>query len=227
MITPYQLNDLFETNPEATVGGDEEVIIIDNFYKNYEDIHKFLQNQYVSRWKAHEEGSSRNFIDYYDCRLALKSESNKKYKDKINGIFKVINQVHGVNASILEKEIGNYDFNYFKNIKKDVSNDLQHIPHVDAPFNFIVYLDKFSSGGTAIYKNLKSEDVIDIDQENLMFDVSKLEKTIVEAKPNRAVIFKGNIYHGGYIEDHNVYTGDNWRINQVKFIIDENYSRPQ
>ena len=106
------------------------------------------------------------------------------------------------------------DFGFYKNIKKDIPNVLQHFPHKEDSFNCIVYLDKISSGGTALYET--SENIINQEHLNLLCDVSRYPINLIRAKPNRLVIFPGNTYHGAFIEDHNLYL-NSWRINQLMF----------
>jgi hypothetical protein len=86
-------------------------------------------------------------------------------------------------------------------------------PHVDYYLNCIIYLDKICSGGTAIYdiKNLDNHEHL-----NLLYDVSNVPFKLIQAKPNRLVLFNGDRFHGGYISDHTMYE-TNWRINQVVF----------
>lgn len=213
MIKPFLTEELFRINDGLTPEFDGEVICIDNFYKNYEDIHKMLTNSWIPNWKITPEG--RNFIDYYDCRVVLQNQHISEM-DKLKLISLVELISYFFNDS---KEIGIadycYHFNFFKNIKMNVPNNLQHHPHVDGSYNAIVFLDKHSSGGTAIYPEMKN--VINCEEKNLLKDISNEPKKIIKAVPNRLVIFKGDLYHGGYVEDHNIYTDENWRINQVMF----------
>ena len=223
MIEPVVYDQLFEINDGLNVEFSEGVVYVDNFYKNYEEIYKILNNTHVPRWKNHEDG--RNFIDYFDCRLELGNFFwNEKFRSKIKSLMQVISHFYSTDIKSLELLTANYSFNYFKNIKRDVSNKLQHFPHVDGNFNVIVYLDKICSGGTAIYPDIKYLE--NKEQHNLLYDISGTEALIIPSKPNRLVIFKGDVYHGGYIEDHNAYTGENWRINQVMFF-DEIYNRTE
>ena len=72
MITPIIPENLFEVNDSYEfVSFEDGVLVIDNWYKNYEEIYDVLQNMYVSRWKWNENG--KNFVDYYDCRPVIKN----------------------------------------------------------------------------------------------------------------------------------------------------------
>jgi hypothetical protein len=207
MITPYIPDELFEVNTNAKIKFEDDVIIIDDYYKNYGDMHNVLTNMYVPRWKWSKQG--RNFKDYYDCRPLLsnrESNKNESLTDLIYDLYKEHKPIRIFNPSI-------HDFNYLKHIQNIPDNNKQFYPHADTPYASIIYLDKICSGGTAFY------DIQELDNkehEALFFDVSGFNKKIINAKPNRHIIFRGDQYHGGYIEDHNKYVKD-WRINQVIF----------
>ena len=211
MITPVIFDELFEFNDGLTPEFHDGVVYIDNVYKNYEDIHNMLNNSHVPRWK--NSPSSKNFKDYYDCRVVL-SDRYGNYHNRIESLGQLIRYFYNVESDIAFTN-SPYEFNFFSNINIGVSNNLQHHPHSDGIFNVVVYLDKISSGGTAIYPEIK--ELYNNEQENLLFDISNYSKNIIKAKPNRMVIFKGKKYHGGYIENHDSYVGNNWRINQVMF----------
>lgn len=210
MNLPFVGEGLFDINPNITVTGNKNVVIVDNWYLKYEELYNVLNNTPVARWKWVE--GSRNFIDYYDCRpvfplnsLAISRQGAFIIKDIIKNYFRETS----------EFDLSNHiaEFNFYKNIKKDISKDLQHFPHSDRDYNALVYLDKICSGGTALYDMplIKNEE-----QFNLLHDVSNYSKKIIKAAPNRLVIFNGRQMHGGYIEDHNKYIND-WRFNQVMF----------
>jgi hypothetical protein len=212
MIIPFSPEDVFEINDACNVVSfEDDVLIVDNWYKNYAEIKHILLNTPVPRWKWIEGG--RNFVDYFDCRLSLPVHFCTDKTDEAMGKYAhLLNMFYG--ASDITLTSGYYEFNYYKNLRADVSNSMQHLPHVDVTFNCLVYLDSVCSGGTAVYD--LTEPPVNKEQENLLFDVSGLTKKVIPAKPNRLVIFKGDRYHGGYVEDHNKYLND-WRINQVIF----------
>ena len=220
MNRPYIPEDLLEVGDFEVVSNDNGCLVVDNWYKNFEDLYQVVTNLSVPRWKWKE--GSRNFVDYYDCRSRLNinypegCEEHKvgAYLGQISQLmqnhFQEHRQLSTPNApnSLLE-------FNFYKNINQGVSNSMQHYPHVDLEYNLIVFIDKVSSGGTALYRNI---DQLDNDEsQNLLMDISEYERTVIPAKPNRLVIFSGDTYHGGYIEDHNKYVKD-WRITQITFL---------
>jgi len=209
MIKPFRFNDLFKIDPDAIVNMENNCLIIDNFFLEYDKILDYVNNINVEIWK--NTPTSKNFIDYYDCRHRIQNFWFQTTEFN-NTIVSLINHFYDCNVSPIHE--CSVDFNYFKHLKQKVSNKYQHYPHTDYDFNALVYLDQQANGGTAVY-NVDTP-IKNNEQENLLYDVSGLEKKVIQAKPNRCVIFSGNQYHGGHIDDHDVYY-DNWRINLVKF----------
>lgn len=217
MIVPYDhLLSLFEVNQKAEVSFEDDVIYIDNYYKNYEDVHEVLTNMAVPRWKW-MKGPSQNFVKYYDCRPILKNyHVGPTWMGTMGWINSLIKEFYGDQPDIIITH-PDYEFNYFKHIEEPPSgNDFQFHPHHDTPFASIIYLDKICSGGTAVYEIEHSKTLVNKEGENLLKDVSKWKRKVIEAKPNRHIIFRGTNPHGGFIEDHKKYMND-WRINQVMF----------
>ena len=66
MIIPFIPEDLFELNNNIQPKFDKEVIVIDNVFKNYQNILDICYNLPVEHWKT--SSNSRNFKDYYYCR---------------------------------------------------------------------------------------------------------------------------------------------------------------
>ena len=216
MINPFISDELFEINRNATVSFDavNEIIYIDDVFKNYEEILDLIYNVNVESWKM--SSTSRNFIDYYDCRLDYNNE--KTYKKDNRFFYDLINYYFKLNNKELFFQNA-YTFNYFKNKIKGITSNYQFFPHYDNAFNIIFYLDTTCNGGTAIYENI--DNWVNEEKHNLFYDISRLEtKTIIQSKPNRASIFKGDKLHGGYIQTHDVYYY-NWRINMVNFVKEE------
>lgn len=209
MIKPFRFDKLFKINPDATVLVENDCLIIDNFFSYYDKVLDYVNNNNVEIWKY--SPTSKNFIDYYDCRHRIQNYwfESTEFDNKI---VSLINHCYNCNVSPVSGS--SVEFNYFKHLKRNIPEKYQHHPHVDYDFNLLVYLDEQSNGGTAIYdvdSHMKNNE-----RENLLCDVSSFKKMIVKAQPNRCVIFNGHQYHGGHIDDHDVYY-DNWRINLVKF----------
>jgi uncharacterized protein (UPF0248 family) len=211
MITPYKVEEVFAINPNhSLVSCEDSIVVIDDWYKNFDQIEEFIYNQYVSKWKG--EAGNSNFKDYYDCRLLL--QNNYPEEKFINSIVTIANYaIKYINKDINEVTSTDLQFNYYKNKIKDLPNTIQHSPHQDSEVNCIIYLDNISSGGTAIY----DYGVDDINEhENMLYDVTNIPHKVIPAKQNRLVLFDGKRWHGGYIKNHNDYLTE-WRINQVMF----------
>lgn len=214
MIIPYHLDDLLEVNENLEVVVENNVVIIDDFYKNFDTYYEMCTNAYVPSWKK-ENSNSLNFNEYYDCRPIIQNLTpTRNYFNKLTVLGEIIEKVWDEEYLLHLGGDHNITFNYYKNIRKNVSNNMQFHPHIDDAYNVIVYIDKVCSGGTAIYDMPHVENK---EHENVLYDITGIDKTIIDAKPNRCVIFHGDQMHGGYIEDHTQYE-DNWRINEVTFL---------
>lgn len=212
MIIPFIPEDIFEINNNLQPQFDGEVIIIDNVLKNFSQVLDLCYNTPVERWKASPD--SRNFKDYYDCRLTIVNwyPDESKIHNRLNPLLELTKEYFNINTPIASQN--SLSFNYFKHLKRDVPKSLQQYPHYDQYYNAIFYIDPYENGGTALYKNLDLENKED---EDILMDIShlKIEK-IIKSVQNRCVIFPGHRLHGGYIENHNQYYY-NWRINLVNF----------
>lgn len=219
MITPILCEDVFELNDNLQYNVDNEVIIIDDLFKHYDQITNIIYNANVEAWKYSPQ--SANFIDYYDCRMRFSNyfPIHTKIEKRLGTLANIITNVFGNEYAFQQT----FDFNYFRHKIQGVSGNLQLYPHYDMDnLNIIVYLDKDSNGGTALYKNVEPWD--NKEEVYTLCDVSNLEiEHIIPAKPNRCAIFSGKRLHNAYIYDHDVYY-HNWRINLVNFAIPkENY----
>jgi hypothetical protein len=212
MIRPFIPEDLFELNTGLVPSFDGNCIIIDNVFKNFEEIQQICNNTPVEQWKS--RSNSRNFKDYYDCRPTFNNwaPSHKKIENRLGTLIDITNSIYNLKGKITsEKE---FIFNYFKHLNLGVSKKYQQFPHYDYYFNAIFYIDPHENGGTALYENVY---IKNNEEENLLIDTSNFKiKKIIKSKPNRCTIFPGKQLHGGYIENHDIYY-HNWRINLVHF----------
>ena len=66
----FRPSELFEVNEELSIKKirleDDLILMIDNFYKNPDDIRKFILDTPAPIWKNTPD--SLNFKQYYDCR---------------------------------------------------------------------------------------------------------------------------------------------------------------
>jgi len=223
MEKPINLSKLFEFSDEWEISFDEEndCLIIDSLYKYPTEIYSWLKSQDYPLWKYIEPENTRNTKDYFDCRLCVNWPYDfgpENITDIENICYKYFQRSE---ASILNPF---FEFNCFKSLK-NFPNSKQHFPHLDDVFgvpdeksilNMVVFMDENGNGGTNIYDYDFPDNV---EHENVLFDISKKHKIVkkIDHKFNRAVIFRGNKWHGAFIDDYDHYT-KNWRYSQVYFI---------
>jgi len=213
MITPGINEDIFEVNSDSSIVFNNDHIIIDNFYKNYDQVYDLCTNMYAPQWK--QKVRDRNFIDYYDCRPRINNlYAGEKHAKFIWDMKELIIGSWGLKSPVKFVNGGMYEFSYFKHIQNVPRENMQFRPKRDVPFTAIIHIDKVCSGGTAYYEETEEEL-----SEEMFCDVSKLKKEVIQAKPNRCVIIESNRLHGDYIKNHNQYY-DNWRINQLWYFDD-------
>jgi hypothetical protein len=207
---------------EHTFNEEHNYVVIDNFYDDPESIYEWITNRQYPLWKYNPERKSNNGIRYNDCRITDKvAHPTRLYDADMQRVL---------NICRLYWHKGEYrwdmhqEFNVFQTIE-EFDTKIQHYPHIDSELqcpdhestlNFLVYLDKEESGGTAIYGG---EWITNDEAHNLLYPVEErfTIEHIIPAKFNRAVIFPGNRLHGAYIEDYNKYCEDKWRYSQVQF----------
>lgn len=227
MIIPIIPRKLFQVNNNYTLTSfDNEILVIDNFYKNFDDIYNFLTHTGVPIFNdVGPTRESSNFQEYYQCRPNFfPGYKFTKHVTKIqNLIFEYFKCNH---VPKLSAKTGAFEFNYFNALNSPANpqenTDFQAIPHRDYAFNAVIFMDKVGYSGTAIYDNLNEQQKSLIKQsfknenKKAYIDVQKFHKYIVHSKPNRLVIFNGQRYHNGYIYDQSKFV-DEWRIAQIMF----------
>ncbi len=216
MIIPFIPEELFQPSSEPEVRFQDGVLIVDNWFADFAGVRTVLSNMSVPRWKWSPEG--RNFVDYYDCRPSI--PGHWVTERAFNGVNQVLSYIRFFFRDQDDLKLINhlYEFNYYRTIRRDIPDTQQHHPHTDFRYNCLVYIDEVCSGGTALYE--KAE-VPNTESENLLYDVSRMSRRVIPAKPNQLVVFNGHQMHGGYIADHNAYL-DDWRINQIMFFDQRN-----
>jgi len=134
MIVPFIPGDLFELNSNLKPKFDGEVLIIDNIFKNYQNILDICHNMPVEQWKTNS--NSRNFKDYYDCRPIFQNHSFNETNDvdRLDVLNSLLKHYFKENNS---KYATNFTFNYFKHLKNNVSKNYQHYPHFDDLYNIM------------------------------------------------------------------------------------------
>ena len=221
MPVPYLKHMLFDLNPNLTVDTGEiegvgKIVIIENFFKYPEEIKRMLDQSWVTSWK--NSPTSKNFVDYYDCRFDLSRDITSFRSDGYQALIRELADTElGIRCNNYEVPTS---FNVFQWLNPPASHHIQSRPHIDGRnlLASIVYLDKYSNGGTAFYTKYRELDYTE--EDDIRYDIDKHADLteVVEANFNRCVIYPGQYPHGAYINDHNIYTGENWRMNMVMFM---------
>lgn len=224
MTIAYTHDELFEVNSQISPYTIEvpdlgNVVVIDNFYKFPYEINTMLEDTWSQLWKT--SPTSRNGIDYYDCRLMFEGfDTGELNQFEAQQLIGDMSKLH-LGITIRDNPAP-YAFNQYCNIKVPDQN-MQMYPHTDGEVPMVaavVYLDPIESGGTAFYRDTEMKDVGYTEQENLLVDVDKHYDMagIINARFNRCVIYPSWYMHGGIIEHHAKYSKNNWRRTQVFFL---------
>jgi hypothetical protein len=228
MPTPFLFHDLFATRTGLSaepmkIPGLGDIAIIDGFYEHPDAITDLLAVSAASPWKIGP--GSRNYQDYFDCWTTL--PAHPTYQDARDNqsqaqLWRIIKDSFGL--SIKQRRYP-FDFNMFQWIRPPAPN-VQFYPHVDGSgvVAAIIYLnrDADTNGGTAFYRDNPLGVTAAIgyhEQDNLQVDISAHCNlaTVVPARFNRCILFPGWFTHGAYIEQHDFFTGDRWRLTQPYF----------
>lgn len=234
-MKPFIPHELFEINSNLKFELRPNCLIIDNFYKNFEEIHEVISMMPKEVWKFNE--NSRNFKDYYDVRPTIFNHHDIRntYESFFQNVLEQAMKLpldssftHSINdklknsVKLMHRE---FHFNCFKWINPPLDKKLQMQPHRDAnKLVAIITIDKINDGGLALYDCDNEEDFkFNISEaQNVICDISRFKiNRIIPSKANRLCIVDGNTFHGGYISNHKQYLND-WRMNQVFFINKKN-----
>jgi hypothetical protein len=217
-MKPFLHDKLFELNQSIAIGfnfiGEMPLIVVDNIFKNFDDIRGIVLNTPVGNWKYDPNGF--NYKDYYDCRICFPPLQKKLYELTQQIIFKTLNKNTLINNGL--------NFNWFKQIKEKRAN--YAFPHHDSypnnSFTCLIYLNNKSesSGGTAFFKNKLTNNIDGTKDDNFFnqypdaaengYDYWSPEKyweivAFAEMIPNRLIIFPANYYHAAYHPENGFY----------------------
>ena len=211
----FQPEHLFQPSYNKTIQKMDGFYIVDNFLKNFETVQQCLYDCPHENYHMSKDG--RNFKDYYDCRTFFRNvtpdenlvEERKKY------FTYLINAIEEWEHHAPHWDPAFY-FNIFKmgDRKLEAGKEWGQVPHVEDSINMIVYIDRVCEGGTALYK--KQYSIEQQEPDDALMDLTDYEYDLVEAKPNRMVLFDGNRLHGAMFNDYSKYYNEP-RINMVQF----------
>jgi len=191
---PVLITDAFAVNSEFQVEKIDDVVIIDNLFKDWVKVRNCFIYSPPFNWKMPK--GTRNFIDYYDCRHFFSHYEGFPFDEPLR---KVIKHVYGNDTELVRNGIRT---NWFKQIKPKTSEWAQlHFDHTkpNEEFTMITFLntDEECSGGTSIFKGLK-----DIDGHTGMDYWSNLKyygnPLNIEMKPGRTIIFPSELVHAAW-----------------------------
>lgn len=205
----FDLNEKISTQVEIFC--DSEIYIIDNFYKNPEQIVEYLLSIFPPFHKI-TESPSYNSVYFEDRRHKIESSQIKVIYNFLESIC---------NRNSLKN---NYIYtNLIKFIKCNFNNytDNYWWPHLDFGYTGIVYLNENDNhSGTNLYKNLNPDEEPPNCPEHYQpwrnknnFDLIKT----IEPKFNRLVLFNANKFLHGMNICNDIYFKNDYRINQVFF----------
>ena len=208
---------MFELNPNLEVKKEilleSKIFIVDNFYKNPDEVYDFLFKRDVPLWKI-EEKPSFNSIHFIDKRL---DEYDERLTPVIDFLSLLCNQyADSYNIVTNMQRFFKHDFNDYKNC--------YWWPHQDSGYNGIVYFNKDNTSGTNLYSVVKDMDD-DFPEHYRPWrpkENFKILKTL-EPEYNRLVFFDGlKFFHGANFPDDR-YFGEEYRMNQVFFFFEDPY----
>ena len=207
----FELNSDLEIKEEILMGS--KIFIIDNFYKNPDEVYDFLFNREVPLWKI-EEKPSFNTIHFIDKRL-------EEYDERLLPVIGFLSYLCNQDAD--SHEITTNMQRFFKHDFNDNKN-CYWWPHQDSGYNGIIYFNKDdNTSGTNLYSAKKQYHIPDEHfkpwQSKEDFEILKT----LEPEYNRLVFFDGlKFLHGANFPDDR-YFGEEYRTNQVFFFLEDPY----
>ena len=208
---------MFELNPDLKIKEEillgSKIFIIDNFYKNPDEIYDFLFNREVPLWKM-DQKPSFNTIHFVDRRL-------EEYDERLLPVIGFLSYLCNQDAD--SHEITTNMQRFFKHDFNDNKN-CYWWPHQDSGYNGIIYFNKDdNTSGTNLYSAKKQYHIPDEHfkpwQSKEDFEILKT----LEPEYNRLVFFDGlKFLHGANFSDDR-YFGEEYRTNQVFFFLEDPY----
>ena len=206
---------MFELNPNLEIKKEvlleSKIFIVDNFYKNPDEVYDFLFKRDVPLWKI-EEKPSFNTIHFIDKRL-------DEYDERLTSVIGFLSYLCNQDAD--SHEIITNMQRFFKHDFNDNKN-CYWWPHKDSGYNGIVYFNKDdNTSGTNLYSVKERYDMTDEHfkpwRPKKDFEILKT----LEPKYNRLVFFDGlKFLHGANFPDDR-YFGEEYRTNQVFFFLED------
>ena len=135
----FDLNDQLEIKKELFLGS--VIYVIDNFYKNPQDVDNYLFSEPAPLWKINEKPSCNNV--YFEDRRLIKFDN--RLKSTIDFLSNLISQKPS------SYDIVTNQARFYKHTFNDIEN-CYWWPHLDRGYNGIVYFNDDNENGTNIYR---------------------------------------------------------------------------
>lgn len=195
---PFLHNEVFKVSDNLKTNliwvGHAPVLVVDNFFDNFESVREVVQSTPAGNWKITEEG--RNFLDYYDCRIsfpALQTEMFSRTQELIQESFKV--KTHHLGDTI--------GVNWFKQIEPRRADFA--FPHSDKTvdrqqYTCLVYLnsEEECSGGTAFFDQVNRDAPFENGDDYWPNENDWKMLDHIRMASNRMIIFPAEYYHAAY-----------------------------
>jgi hypothetical protein len=216
---PFLFNDLFDVNPNfglmlQPIKETIPTVVVDDFLQDPERVRQIVGSMPATNWKL--EPGSRNFVDYYDCRLRIPI----RYPNKVVAAAqRAVHQVYGEKTRPSDPSV---DVNWFRQIKNRRADFA--VPHADITenvnrsFTCVLYLNRPDecSGGTAFFRCRKTDSLVfDEAYARLVTTDPAMSETgldywpeknqdewekvgVIDMLPGRLVIFPSEYFHAAY-----------------------------
>lgn len=206
-MKPFIFNELFQVNTdlhgEVVYFNNNKILIVDNFLKNFTELQNTINQFPPGDWKYAE--NTRNYIDYYDCKIMLIPPVEI---DLFLIAQDILKQQYNVENA---RYYGNVHINWFKQINLK-QNDYAW-PHKDnyvdnkKLYTFLLFLNskKSCSGGTIFFNNLKPNE--NNEQLNYWGADKKCWEKIghINMEPNRLLVFPSDQFHSAYHPENSFF----------------------
>ena len=199
---------MFELNDDFVIQKEEFsksfIYIIDNFYKNPEQVHDYLFKDEAPLHKIEEVPTCNNV--YFEDRRLFKED--ERLIPVINFLSKLVSQ------KPLTYELLTNQTKFYKNDFNDYKNNYWW-PHRDHGYNAIVYFN--DEGGTNFYREMCSRERTSEHYEPWRSKKDLLLVKKLEPKYNRLVFFDCKKFLHGMDINSDRYFSNEYRKNQVFF----------
>jgi hypothetical protein len=212
----FELN--YPNNINVQKVEDSFVCSVDNFYKNPDEVVKYIESHEAGVHKKDQQPSFNN-IHFSDLRHQIQNGEIEKVYRFVEGQFNCVTN-HSLDAEHMYSTIFTNKTLWYDN---DFNNfeDNYWWPHTDGHVGQLTALVYFDCSGTNLYEVVAEEKHKKAEMMPEHYapwrpreDYKLLHR--IEAKYNRFVIFHSHFYHGAAVWDNTYFK--KYRLNQVFFM---------